>query len=89
MTLCLQVKPRPDAFNKKYQPVKPESKSKSNSESKIVDWDESLHCYWLEKMAGTNSTFYDDARILHGNSCRCCTRIGTGCRNLMEVRKRK
>ena len=51
MTFRLQVKPGPVKYNP------PKSKSKL-----IVDWDSFLHSYWLEKMAGSNSTFYDDAR---------------------------
>jgi hypothetical protein len=76
MTFRVDVKPGPVKYNP------PEAKPKL-----IVDGDSSLHSYWLEKMAA--STFYDDAKILHGNSCRCCTRTSTGRRNLMEVQKKK
>ena len=43
----------------------------------IQDWDLFLHSYWLEKMTGSNSTFYDDAKVSHGNGCRCCTCTNT------------
>ena len=78
MTFRLDVKPGPVKYNP------PEAKPKS-----IVDWDSSLHSYWLDKMASSNSTFYDDAKILHGNGCRCCTNTSVRSRNLREVQKRK
>ena len=56
MTFRLQVK----HGTVKY--LQPKSESKL-----IVDWDSFLHFYWLEKMAGSNSTFYDDAKVSHGN----------------------
>ena len=62
MTFRLQVKPDPV----KYEP--PKSKSKL-----IVDWDSFLHSRWLEKMASSNSSFYDEAKVSHGNGCRCFT----------------
>ena len=33
----------------------------------IKDWDLFLHSYCVEKM--TSSSFYDDAKILHGIGC--------------------
>ena len=57
----------------------PAAKEKDTS---LLDWNSFLHSYWLEKMTG--SSFYGDAKILHGNGCRCCTRS----RNLREVQKR-
>ena len=65
---------------KKMLVTKRATREKANG---IQDWDSFLRSYWLVKMAA--STFYDDAKILHGNNCRCCTRS----RILTEVKKRK
>ena len=85
MGFRLQVKPDPVKYNP------PKSKSTIVNATKIVDWDSFLHSYWLEKMASSNSSFYDDAKILHRNGCRCCINTSTNVRsrNLREVTKRK
>jgi hypothetical protein len=41
-------------------------------DSKNWDIQVYLHNLWLEKM--TTSSLYDDATILHGFRCRCCSR---------------
>jgi hypothetical protein len=57
----------------------PVAKSEQKKEKpKVCSWDLQAYLYhlWLDKM--TNCSLYDDAKILHGYSCRCCSRVFAG-----------
>ena len=57
------------------------------TDNTIADWDSFLHSCWLERMVSSKSPFYDDAKILHGNSCHYCNRTDTGRRKFNGGKK--
>ena len=61
----------------------PAAKEKENGIGiRIQDWD------WLETMAGSSFSSYDDANI-HRNCCRYYTNTSVHSRNSREARKKK
>jgi hypothetical protein len=64
------------------QQAKPRSEIVKISNA-LEDWNNQLHSMWLQKVA-RDPNHFDDATIIHGSSCKCCSRI-----LYVEERKKK